>query len=213
MCKLRESLYGLKQSPRAWFDKFAKAVKKFGYLQGQSDHTLFVKHSSKGKVAILIVYVDDIILTGDHVEELKSLKIVLVREFEIKDLGNLIYFLGMKVARSSFGISVTQKKYVLDLLKECGMLGCKLADTPMEVSSKYWKEEKGPSVENFRYQRLEGKLIYLSHTHPDIAFSVSIVSQFMNDPREEHMENGVQDSEILKTNSKNGSIFQEGNQS
>ena len=132
VCKLRESLYGLKQSPRAWFDKFAKAVKKFGYLQGQSDHTLFVKHSSKGKVAILIVYVDDIILTSDHVEELKSLKIVLVREYEIKDLGNLKYFLGMEIARSKKGIAISQRKYVLDLLSETGMLRCKPSTTPME---------------------------------------------------------------------------------
>ena len=65
VCKLRKSLYGLKQSPRAWFDRFTKAVKKHGYSQGQADHTLFTKFSRNGKIAILIVYVDDIIVTGD----------------------------------------------------------------------------------------------------------------------------------------------------
>ena len=68
VCKLKKALYGLKQSPRAWFDRFTRFVKSLGYTQAQSDHTLFFKHSSN-KVAILIVYVDDIIITGnDSVE-------------------------------------------------------------------------------------------------------------------------------------------------
>ena len=118
VCKLKKSLYGLKQSPRAWFDRFNKTVKKYGYSQCQADHTLFIKHSTKGKLAILIVYVDDIILTGDYEDELIKLKTLLAKEFETKDLGSLKYFLGMEVARSRKGISVSQRKYVLDLLKE-----------------------------------------------------------------------------------------------
>ena len=74
VCKLKKSLYGLKQSPRAWFEKFTQSVKKQGYLQRQIDHTLFFKFSSDGKIAILIVYVDDIILTGDDVVEMNRLK-------------------------------------------------------------------------------------------------------------------------------------------
>lgn len=62
VCKLNKSLYGLKQSPRAWFERFGKVVKNLGYSQSQADHTMFYKHSREGKVAILIVYVDDIIL-------------------------------------------------------------------------------------------------------------------------------------------------------
>ena len=100
VCKLKKSLYGLKQSPRAWFDRFAKAVITNGYSQCQADHTLFVKSSPKGKVAILIVYVDDIILTGNDAGEIVKLKKLLAAEFEIKDLGALRYFLGMEVARS-----------------------------------------------------------------------------------------------------------------
>ena len=84
VCKLKKSLYGLNQSPRAWFDRFTKAVKRCGYQQSQADHTLFYKHSTMGKIAILIVYVDDIILTGNDAEELKALKKFLAREFEIK---------------------------------------------------------------------------------------------------------------------------------
>ncbi|RVW14716.1 Retrovirus-related Pol polyprotein from transposon RE1 [Vitis vinifera] len=159
VCKLQKSLYGLKQSPRAWFDRFTKAVLKLGYKQGQADHTLFVKKSHAGQMAILIVYVDDIILSGNDMEELQNLKKYLSEEFEVKDLGNLKYFLGMEVARSRKGIVVSQRKYILDLLKETGMLGCKPIDTPMDSQKKLGIEEE-----------------------------MSAVSQFMHSPTEEHME-------------------------
>ncbi|RVW75417.1 Retrovirus-related Pol polyprotein from transposon RE1 [Vitis vinifera] len=103
-----------------------------GAGKSQADHTLFYKHSTMGKIAILIVYVDDIILTCDDVGELKVLKKFLARKFEIKDLGALRYFFGMEFARSKKGIFVSQRNYVLDLLKETGLLGCKLVETPME---------------------------------------------------------------------------------
>ena len=188
VCKLQKSLYGLKQSPRAWFDRFTKAVLKLGYKQGQADHTLFVKKSHAGKMAILIVYVDDIILSGNDMEELQNLKKYLSEEFEVKDLGNLKYFLGMEVARSRKGIVVSQRKYILDLLKETGMLGCKPIDTPMDSQKKLGIEKESTPVDRGRYQRLVGRLIYLSHTRPDIGFAVSAVSQFMHSPTEEHME-------------------------
>ena len=88
---------------------------------------MFVKHSLDGKIAILIVYVDDIILSGDHKEEMAKLNNLLAKEFKIKDLGFLKYFLGKEVARSRNGIYVSQRTYVLDFLKETGMLRCKLA--------------------------------------------------------------------------------------
>ena len=79
---------------------------------------MFYKHSKDGKIAILIVYVDDIVLTDNDKEELDRLKRRLVVEFEIKDLGALKYFLGKEFARSKEGIFVNQRKYVLDLLGE-----------------------------------------------------------------------------------------------
>ena len=99
VCKLRKSIYRLKQSPRAWFDKFAKFVKSLGYSQGHSDHTLFTK-IFEGKVSCLIVYVNDIIVTGNDFKEMEKMKVNLTKEFEIKDLGYLKYFLGMAMARS-----------------------------------------------------------------------------------------------------------------
>ena len=100
VCKLEKSLYDLKQSPCAWFNRFTKVVKWYGYIRCQANHTLFVKRSQGGESTILIVYVDDIILTGDFAEEMSKLKRLLAKEFEIKDLGNLKYFLGMEVAWS-----------------------------------------------------------------------------------------------------------------
>lgn len=109
MCKLRKSLYGLKQSAQAWFDGFTRILKRDGYIQCQVDHTLFVKHAIDG-LTILIIYVDDIVLTGNHWEEMDHLKQLLSKEFEIKNLGHLNYFLQIEVARSSRGISVSQWK-------------------------------------------------------------------------------------------------------
>lgn len=136
VCKLNKSLYGLKQSPRAWFDRFSKVIQKSGYIQGQADHTMFVKHSGNDKITILIVYVGDIIVTGNDSEEVTRIKNLMAQEFEVKDLGALKYFLGMEFARSKKGISVCQRKYTLDLLEETGMQGCKPSNTPIEPGNK-----------------------------------------------------------------------------
>jgi hypothetical protein len=153
VCKLNKSLYGLKQSPRAWFEKFTQSMKKQGYIQGQADHTLFTKFSQDGKIAVLIVYVDDIVLTGNDTDEMGRVKEKLAIDFEIKDLGSMRYFLGMEVARSKDGIVVSQQKYILDLLKETGMSGCRPADTPMDPNAKLWEKGSVP-VDTGRYQRL-----------------------------------------------------------
>ena len=168
VCRLKKSLYGLKQSPRAWFERFGTVVKGLGYIQSQADHTLFYKHSTNNKIAILIVYVDDIILTGDDSLELKNLREKLAKAFDIKELGPLKYFLGIEFARSKEGIFMNQRKYILDLLKETGLLGCKVAETPMEPNLKLQPAEIENMVDKGRYQRLVGRLIHLSHTRPDM---------------------------------------------
>lgn len=140
VCQLRKSLYGLKQSLRAWFEKFTLSVKNQGYKQAHIDHTMFVKHSDSGKTTILIMCVDDIILIGDDLEEVTQLKKNLASEFAIKDLRDLKYFLGMEVVRSKREIVVTQRKYILDLLKDTRMSGCRYVDTPMLDSKKTKRE-------------------------------------------------------------------------
>ena len=177
VCRLCRSLYGLKQSPRAWFDRFHRAILKIGYHQNNADHTIFFCHN-KSKVAILIVYVDDIIFIGDDLPELARLKTQLAQSFEVKDLDNLDnlrYFLGIEVARSSHGIFFSQRKYILNLLTETGMLGCRSAITPIEQNHRL-TADSGEPVDHEQYQHLVGRLIYLSHTRPDTAFAVSVVS-------------------------------------
>ena len=115
---------------------------------------MFYKHSNEGKVAILIVYVDDIVLTGDDCNELEKLKGKLAEEFEIKDLGALKYFLGMEFARSKEGIFVNQRKYVLDLLDETGMLGCKPVETPIELNVKLQPTKAKNVKDRDRYQSI-----------------------------------------------------------
>ncbi|RVW67612.1 Retrovirus-related Pol polyprotein from transposon RE1 [Vitis vinifera] len=136
VCKLKKSLYGLKQSPRAWFGRFTKSMRAFGYRQSNSDHTLFLK-KQHGKITTLIVYVDDMVVIGNDPEERKALQNYLSREFEMKDLGPLKYFLGIEVSRSSEGIFLSQKKYALDLLQETRMSGCQPVNTPIEEVSQY----------------------------------------------------------------------------
>ena len=108
VCKLKKSLYGLKQSPRAWFGRFTKSMRAFGYRQSNSDRTLFLK-KQHGKITTLIVYVDDMVVTGNDPEERKALQNYLSREFEMKNLGPLKYFLGIEVSRSSGNFSVSMK--------------------------------------------------------------------------------------------------------
>jgi hypothetical protein len=210
VCKLKKALYGLKQSPRAWFGRFTKSMKNFGYKQSNSDHTLFLKHQN-GRITALIIYVDDMVVTGDDQDEIESLQQYLALEFEMKQLGDLKYFLGIEVARSKNGIFLSQRKYILDLLTETGMLGCKPANTPIEQNHKLFHCLDATSTDKARYQRLVGKLIYLSHTRPDIAYSVGVVSQFMHDPRKPHMDAVERILRYLKSAPGKGLLFTKNN--
>ena len=188
VCKLKKALYGLKQSPRAWFGKFTLAMKTLGYRQCNGEHTLFYKHASRGLVTILIVYVDDIIITGNNLEELRNLETQLDKNFRVKKLGPLKYFLGIEFARSSEGILMTQQKYILELLEQTKHLNCHVSDTPIEVNHKLKISEDDPRVEPLSYQEIVGKLVYLSHTRPDICYAVNVLSQFMHSPRTTHFQ-------------------------
>ncbi|RVW25999.1 Retrovirus-related Pol polyprotein from transposon RE1 [Vitis vinifera] len=159
VCKLRKSLYGLKQSPRAWFGRFTKSMRAFGYRQSNSDHTLFLK-KQHGKITALIVYVDDMVVTGNDHEERKALQNYLSREFEMKDL---------------------------DLLQEIGMLGCQPVTTPIEEGLKLCVDPNQVSTDKGRYQKLVGRLMFLAHTRLDLAYALSVVSQYMHNPGEQHM--------------------------
>ncbi|CAL9022058.1 unnamed protein product, partial [Prunus brigantina] len=186
MCKLRKPLYELKHSPKAWFGRFAASMKKFGYVQSNSDYILFLERH-RGKLATLIIYVDDMIVTGDDQAKMQNLQKYLTSKFEMKSLGDLKYFLRIEVARSRHGIFLSQRKYVLDLLAETVMLDCKPIDTPSEQNHKLMLYPDQVPTDKERYQRLVGKLIYLAHTCPTITYAVSVMSQFMHFSSEDHM--------------------------
>lgn len=147
---------------------------------------MFVKNSNQGIVVILI-YVDDLVITENDQVGMEHLKQHLGKEFDIKDLGNLKYFLGIEIARSLKGLFLSQRKYVLNLLKETGKTGSKLANIPMDFSQKVTNNNESLEDVN-RFQRLVGKLIYLTITRPDISYAVSYVSQFMQKPMKGHLE-------------------------
>ena len=123
---------------------------KFGYEQSNSDHTLFLKKDD-GQITCLIIYVDDMVITGNNEREIKELKKKLFMEFEMKDLGNLKYFLGIEVFRSKKGIFINQNKYVLDLSAEVGMLDCKPAETPIVANHKLHTTPRGELADKEKY--------------------------------------------------------------
>ena len=139
VCHLRKSLYGLKQSPRAWFDKFSQAVETFGMQKSKSDHFVFYKNSGFC-IILLVVYVDDIVIIRSNSKGILSLKSFLHSQFHTKNLGMLKYFLGVEVMRSKQGILLSQRKYVLDMLSKTRKLGVKPCSTPMAPHVQLTKE-------------------------------------------------------------------------
>ena len=125
----------------------------------------------------------------------------------MKDLGPLKYFLGIEVSRSKEGIVISQRKYALDLLQETGMSSCQPADTPVEEGLKLCIESDQVPVDKGRYQRLVGRLMYLVHTRPDLAYALSIVSQFMHNPGEQHMNAIMRILRYLKSTPGKGILF------
>ena len=198
--KLKKALYGLKQSLRAWFGRFAKVMKESGYKQSQDDHTLFIKHLAAGGITALLVHVDDIIVTGNDEREKYEVKQRLVTELKIKELGKLKYFLGIEVTYSTQGIFISQQKYMTDLLTEVEKIGCKLVSTPMDPNHNLGEAQEEPVMDKRMYQRLVGRLIYLVHTRPNIAYSVSMISQFMHATREPHLQAAYRVLHYLKDN-------------
>jgi hypothetical protein len=205
VCRLRKSLYGLKQSPRAWFDRFRHALCSMGFKQCNGDHTVFYRHSSH-HITVLAIYVDDIIITGDDEQGIKYLKENLSKEFEVNDLGQLKYFLGIEVARSPQEIVLSQRKYVLDLLNETCMIRCRPACTPIDSNHKLCAES-GDHVNKERYRRLAGCLIYLCHTRHDIIYAISVLSRYVHDPRSGHLDVVYHILRYLKSSSEKGIIF------
>jgi len=208
VCKLKRSLYGLKQSPRAWFGRFSTVLQDFGLIRSKVDHSVFYRHQ-QGKSIYLVVYVDDIVITGNDAEGMVQLKQHLFKHFETKDLGKLKYFLGIEVAQSKQGICISQRKYALDILEETGMLDCRPIDTPMDPNIKLVPEQGKLFSDPGRYRRLVGKLLYLTVTRPDISFAVSIVSQFLASPCDSHWDAVIRILRYIKKSPGTGVLYKD----
>jgi hypothetical protein len=186
VCRLRKSLYGLKQTPRACYSRFATYLTTLGFIEAKSDTSLFIFRRGSNTVYLLL-YVDDIILTASGTELLRRTIFALQREFAMRDLGPLHYFLGIIVERRLDGLFLHQRTYTLDILKRTVMADCKLCTTPVDLQAKL-AGDSGPLVEDFsQFWSIAGALQYLTFTRPDITYAVQQICLHMHDPREPHL--------------------------
>ena len=185
--KLTKALYGLKQTPRVWNSKLNKTMDDLGFKRSRLDAALYYKGSEKEKVLVGI-YVDDLIITGPSGNQISKCKEEMKDKFEMTDLGLLSLYLGMEVRQSSVNIFLSQRAYTNHILKVFKMNDCNAIKTPMEVHLKLQREAEGKLVNSTNFRSLIGSLRYLMNTRPDIVYSVSYLSRFMDKPSSEHLE-------------------------
>ncbi|XP_075092494.1 retrovirus-related Pol polyprotein from transposon RE1 [Nicotiana tabacum] len=135
VCKLYKSLYRLKQAPRQWNMKLTEVLLQMGFKQSHYDYTLFIREAN-GDAVIILMYLDDLLITGNNDKSLHDTRTQLQKKFKMKDLGELKNFLAIEFARSKEGILMFQRKYVLELMSETGLGGAKPSGTPLELNKK-----------------------------------------------------------------------------
>ncbi|KAL5721714.1 hypothetical protein ACHQM5_005324 [Ranunculus cassubicifolius] len=185
VCRLHRSLYGLKQAPRAWYHRLSSFLLQIGFSHSKADASLFIMIKS-GFTIFLLVYVDDIILTGSNVQCIQSLITKLNSAFALTDLGPLHYFLGIETHRSPNGMFLSQKKYVTDLLCRTNMDGVKPISTPFGTTTRLSQDGGSKFSNHTLYRSVVGALQYLTFTRPDVSFAVNKVCQYMHNPKDEH---------------------------
>ncbi|KAL0301554.1 UNVERIFIED_CONTAM: Retrovirus-related Pol polyprotein from transposon TNT 1-94 [Sesamum radiatum] len=170
VCRLKRSLYGLKQASRQWNQEFTTQILAFGFRQSKHDYCLFTKLSDSSFL-VLLLYVDDILVAGSSTTMIDEVKLYLDRLFTIKDLGVAKYFLGLEVARSPQGIVVTQTKYIKDIVVDTGMTDARTTTTPLPPSIKFTSNAGAELAHPDIYRRLVGRLLYLNFTRPDTSYA------------------------------------------
>lgn len=185
VCRLKKTLYGLKQSPRAWSTRFATYILSQGFRSSVCDNSLFV-FSHGNQIAYLLIYVDDIVLTASSDDLLQDIIRMLSREFAMTDLGPLHHFLGIQVTRTSAGLFLDQSQYTKDIITRASMSSCKPCATPVDLSAKLSASDGPLFHDPTLYRSLAGALQYLTFTRLDISYVVQQICLFMHDPRDPH---------------------------
>ncbi|KAL5825808.1 hypothetical protein ACOSQ3_021871 [Xanthoceras sorbifolium] len=185
VCYLHKSLYGLKQAQRAWFDKLKCALLGWGFKSSVSNHSLFIRKQAAG-VILLLVYVDDILVTGSDIKQVHQVIAAFNAKFALKTLSSLKYFLGFEAPRDQHGLHLSQSKYARDLLQKTNMAAAKPYPTPASGSLKLTISDGAPFFDPSLYRSTIGALQYLTLTRPDIAFVVNKLSQFLKAPTQFH---------------------------
>ena len=213
VCRLKRSIYGLKQSPRCWNHALDSKLREMGFEQTSSDPCLYVHFDSEGVMFLVAVYVDDIVLGGRSEAKMNAVKKELSQKFEMKDLGPLHHFLGVKVIQDHLTeiIWIGQPSYTEKMLQKFGMYDSKPVSTPVNPDVKLVPSENPDDVCNQqRYQAVVGSLLYLStKTRPDIAYAVSRVTRFCAKPTVEHWTAVKRILRYLKGTSNLGLLYRE----
>ena len=178
--KLHKALYGLRESPRVWYDCFNQFIEKLNFVRSNYDYCLYVNRTSKDSIYIL-VFVDDLLICCKDESKIKDTKTSLMERFVMKDLGKVKSYIGIEIDYSDDRKTMTlsQSKYIESLAVKYKLENTKLYDTPMETNLKL---EKASNVDNsLKYRNIIGELLYISTgTRPDIAFSVNYLSRYQN---------------------------------
>ena len=188
VCKLKKSLYGLKQSPRCWNEKLCNHLKLLGYKQSGADPCVFIRNS-KEKLEIIAIYVDDLILVAMTSTQIQEMKKTLSDTFRMKDMGQLQYCLGVNFEQTEGSISMSQKQYLLKLLEKYNLNEANIVATPMYMNDKLVKDDGySKKVNPIHYQSMVGSLLHAARaTRPDISHAVGVVSKFNSEPTEAHL--------------------------
>ncbi|KAK6153313.1 hypothetical protein DH2020_012952 [Rehmannia glutinosa] len=186
VCKLKKSIYGLKQASRQWYHKFHQVIISYGFEVNVVDDCVYHKFSGS-KYIFLVLYVDDILLASSDIDLLCETKRFLTKKFEMKDLGEASFVLGLQVKQLKYGIFISQTKYTRDLMKKFGMEEKYSVKIPMNTSVKMDMDADGKAVDETRYRTLIGSLLYLTASRRDITFAVGVCARFQSAPKESHM--------------------------
>ena len=189
VCRLKKSLYGLKQAGREWNKKLNDTMQKLDFRRCNGDTCVYTR--CKGAAFCIVgIYVDDMIIAASCYEDLKAVKSQISSVFDIVDKGELSYYLGIQVERSSRKIEIHQQKYIDELCKKFNLIECKPRYTPLDPGMKLAKGGCNPKEREdpTKYQSLIGALLYIAiSTRPDIMYSVCKLSQFNVEPYTEHL--------------------------